>query len=85
MAFRAIALSVRFRRNFAFMSCALAALHFVLETAYTIFVGKFLGIADVLIVGRRLYAFETSTSDGHYMRCVGLYLLFALPNVGVAL
>ena len=40
MAFREIAFSTRFRRNFAFMSCALAALHFVLETAYTIFVGQ---------------------------------------------
>ena len=82
MAFRAIALSTRFRRNFAFMSCALAALHFALETAYTIFAGLHCRCA---VVGRRLYAFETSTSDGHYMRCVGLYLLFALPNVGVAL
>ena len=56
MAFREIASSTRFRRNFAFMSCALAALHFVLETAYTIFVGQsFLGylpdcIADVLLL-----------------------------------
>lgn len=56
MAFCEIAFSTRFRRNFAFMSCALAALHFVLETAYTIFVGQsFLGylpdcIADVLLL-----------------------------------
>ena len=48
--------SERFKRNFAFLSCALAALHFVLETAYTIFVGQsFLGylpdcIADVLLL-----------------------------------
>ncbi len=46
----------RFKRNFAFLSCALATLHFVLETAYTIFVGQsFLGylpdcIADVLLL-----------------------------------
>ena len=56
MAFHEIAFSTRFKRNFAFVSCGLAALHFVLETAYTIFVGQsFLGylpdcIADVLLL-----------------------------------
>ena len=54
--FDAMAFSARFKRNFAFMSCALAALHFVLETAYTLFVGQsFLGylpdcIADILLL-----------------------------------
>ena len=56
MEFREIAFNTRFERSFAFVSCALAGLHFVLETAYTIFVGQsFLGylpdcIADVLLL-----------------------------------
>lgn len=56
MVFREMVFTVRFKRNFAFVSCALSALHFVLETAYTIFVGQsFLGylpdcIADVLLL-----------------------------------
>ena len=56
MVFREMVFSTRFKRNFAFVSCALAALHFVLEATYTIFVGQsFLGylpdyIADVLLL-----------------------------------
>ena len=56
MVFREMVFTGRFKRNFAFVSCALAALHFVLETAYTLFVGQsFLGylpdcIADVLLL-----------------------------------
>lgn len=46
----------RFKRNFVFASFALAALHFILETAYTLIVGQsFLGllpdyIADALLL-----------------------------------
>ena len=71
--------SERFKRNFAFVTCGL--LHFVLETAYTIFVGQsFLGylpdcIADVLLLAGT-YALKTPEAR-HYMRRLGLYLLFA--------
>ena len=56
MVVREMVFSARFKKKFAYVTCALAALHFVLESAYTIFVGQsFLGylpdcIADVLLL-----------------------------------
>ena len=62
--------SAKFKRYFAIMTLALAFVHFVLETAYTVIVGQhFLGylpdcIADVLLVTGAYLLIKNKHSTG---------------------